>query len=133
MGELSLRTSDLSNRRLVHGPARWPHAYPPSGSALRGTAGQYHTATPRTLQHLTLALSMTPKLHKLGGSRTRVLHFLFSQHGLLVFFQIYLSILLFLLCSFKGLLDHLTYFSPPPFLTAKANQRPHAYPLPGEC
>lgn len=62
MGELSLRPSDLSNRRLVHGPTRWPHAYPPSGSALRRTAGQYHTATPHTIQNLTLALSMTQNM-----------------------------------------------------------------------
>lgn len=76
MGEFSLGPSDLPNRRLIHRPARWPHAYPPSGSALRRTAGQYHTAT----QNVTLVLSMTSNLHKLWGSRTHVLNFLFFQH-----------------------------------------------------
>lgn len=45
MGELSLRPSDLSHRWLVYRPAWWPHAYPPAGSALRRTAGQYYTKT----------------------------------------------------------------------------------------
>lgn len=45
MGKLSLRTSDLSHWWLVHWLARWSHANPPSGSAFRRTAGQYHTET----------------------------------------------------------------------------------------
>lgn len=45
MGKLALRPGDLSHWWLVYWPARWPHANPPSGSALRRTAGQYHTGT----------------------------------------------------------------------------------------
>lgn len=45
MGKLSLRPSHLSHWWLVHRPSRWPHAYPPSGSTIRRTAGQYHTVT----------------------------------------------------------------------------------------
>lgn len=54
MGELSPGPGDLSHRRPVHGPARRPHADPPPGGPLRGTAGQYgstdthtHTARPQ--------------------------------------------------------------------------------------
>ncbi len=55
MGELSLRPSDLSHWWLVHWPARWPHAYPPSGSALRRTAGQYHTESTHSCPKLNLS------------------------------------------------------------------------------
>lgn len=79
MGKLSLRPSDLSHWWLVHRPTRWPHAHPPSGSALRRTAGQYHAEETTALcSSPDPALSMTLTLHhKSGGKRNHALCFFF--------------------------------------------------------
>lgn len=51
MGKLSLRPGDLSHWGLVYRPAWWPHANPPTGSALRRTAGEYHRQTTHLCSH----------------------------------------------------------------------------------
>lgn len=138
MGKLSFRQSDLSHRWLIYWPAWWPHAYPSSGSALRRTAGKYHMeTTPPFLNPDPDPHCMTPTLlHKSGGRRNHVLHFFFllpvwcTSPSASTCFSLLNSCHWFHLMCFV-ITWVLTIF--PLLPAAKAHQRPHAYPLPGEC